>query len=174
MTSAEEARERKREAVRRWRAANPEKALEAARRWKEENPEHSRLWHNANPQSRREANRRWQAANPDKQRRSIQRWREAHPDRLLALSAKRRAMEKRATVGDLDAIAAVYERARSAARVRCAYCGKYPKPGERHVDHKIPLARGGAHSAENLCITCAGCNLRKHKKTPKEFLCPPS
>ncbi|MBZ5726369.1 MAG: HNH endonuclease [Acidobacteriia bacterium] len=167
--------ERKREAVRRWRAANPGKALDAARCWKAANPEHSRLWHEANPQSRREANRRWQAANPDKQRRSIQRWREANPAILSAHSAKRRALTRGATVGDPKAVAAIYEKAKSKRRVRCAYCGRYPRVGERHVDHVIPLAKGGPHTAANLRITCAQCNLSKGVKTAEEFLsCPPN
>ena len=30
-----------------------------------------------------------------------------------------------------------------------------------HIDHKIPLARGGTHAEENLQLLHARCNLRK-------------
>jgi len=32
----------------------------------------------------------------------------------------------------------------------------------------MPLARGGKHEAENLTILCAGCNMHKHAKLPRE------
>lgn len=38
-----------------------------------------------------------------------------------------------------------------------------------HVDHVLPLARGGAHLISNLCIACPPCNLRKNAKTPEDW-----
>lgn len=40
---------------------------------------------------------------------------------------------------------------------RCIYCGG---PFE-HVDHLIPLSRGGAHAIQNLVPSCAHCNISK-------------
>jgi 5-methylcytosine-specific restriction endonuclease McrA len=51
----------------------------------------------------------------------------------------------------------------------CYWCKKLTLPGERHVDHKQPLAAGGAHVAGNLCITCAECNIVKGDIDPKTF-----
>lgn len=42
-------------------------------------------------------------------------------------------------------------------------------PGERHLDHVIPLARGGADTVANLCVACEPCNRRKHSKLPEEY-----
>lgn len=42
----------------------------------------------------------------------------------------------------------------------CAECGG---PGE-HVDHIVPIARGGRHAIGNLQMLCARCNLSKGKK----------
>ncbi len=51
---------------------------------------------------------------------------------------------------------------------RCYYCGSLL--GEnRHIDHKIPLVRGGTNWPANLCLACPTCNLRKNAKTPQEF-----
>src|SRR5579872_5401787 len=55
---------------------------------------------------------------------------------------------------------------------RCYYCHKKVNPHDRgsyHVDHVIPLARGGRNDPSNLVIACPTCNLRKHDRLPHEF-----
>lgn len=48
---------------------------------------------------------------------------------------------------------------------QCIYCG-----GEfEHLDHKIPLGKGGPHSVDNLVPACAFCNISKHNKDHSEF-----
>ena len=48
----------------------------------------------------------------------------------------------------------------------CHICGKPVHPDELHFDHVIPLARGGAHSTENISVAHAICNLRKGTSLP--------
>jgi len=43
----------------------------------------------------------------------------------------------------------------------CYLCGDVIVPGELHFDHVVPIARGGAHAAENLRATHARCNQSK-------------
>ena len=50
----------------------------------------------------------------------------------------------------------------------CAYCGNDCK-SNYHIDHKIPLSRGGKNIFENLALSCPKCNLTKHVKTDVEF-----
>ena len=38
-----------------------------------------------------------------------------------------------------------------------------------HVDHRIPLAKGGTNAPENICCACPLCNLSKFSKMPWEF-----
>ena len=38
-----------------------------------------------------------------------------------------------------------------------------------HVDHYIPLSKGGKHELENLVIACPSCNFQKSSKDPYEF-----
>jgi 5-methylcytosine-specific restriction endonuclease McrA len=40
----------------------------------------------------------------------------------------------------------------------------YPDPMSASVDHRLPLARGGAHSRDNCQAAHLICNLRKHDK----------
>ena len=51
---------------------------------------------------------------------------------------------------------------------RCYWCAAGCKDSF-HVDHYVPLAKGGAHELANLVIACPTCNLRKHAKDPLVF-----
>lgn len=58
---------------------------------------------------------------------------------------------------------------RSSKDTKCYYCDE-PLFGKKiHIDHIIPLSRGGRHCIENLCASCPSCNLSKNNKTPAEF-----
>lgn len=48
----------------------------------------------------------------------------------------------------------------------CQICGKYmPDEVGLHIDHKIPIAKGGKTVESNLWVLCDKCNLSKGKKT---------
>jgi 5-methylcytosine-specific restriction endonuclease McrA len=42
-------------------------------------------------------------------------------------------------------------------------------PGEWHVDHIVPISKGGKHRLYNLQLIPASQNLSKHNRCPKEF-----
>ncbi len=50
----------------------------------------------------------------------------------------------------------------------CEYCQQEIKE-TYHLDHKLPLSRGGTNITENLCISCPTCNLEKGNKTYDEY-----
>ncbi len=43
----------------------------------------------------------------------------------------------------------------------CAYCGSRPGSDRLHVDHLVPVSKGGSYNIENLCCACETCNSRK-------------
>ena len=49
---------------------------------------------------------------------------------------------------------------------RCEYCGLSQEGQEArfHVDHVVPVVRGGATIEENLALACVSCSLRKAAK----------
>ena len=51
---------------------------------------------------------------------------------------------------------------------KCHWCSK-PTKKHYHVDHLIPLAKGGANRPSNLVIACPQCNLRKNATDPVEY-----
>lgn len=90
----------------------------------------------------------------------IRAWREAHPDAARANKRRRRALlagVESTPYRDVDIIA----RDREAGG--CRLCG-LPLPDDRrdiHLDHRIPLVRGGADTPENVFAVHATCNLTK-------------
>ena len=52
---------------------------------------------------------------------------------------------------------------------KCNYCGKKMDIRYFHVDHKTPMARGGADTPANSQLLCAPCNNRKGNMTDGEF-----
>ena len=96
------------------------------------------------------------------------RWRKNYPEKHAAYQAARRAMILGATIGNLAEIREIYSRAKKDPKVRCYLCGKLIPLGHRHVDHIVPLSKGGAHRSSNLAVACDICNDSKGAKPPNE------
>lgn len=56
------------------------------------------------------------------------------------------------------------------AKGKCAYCGKYLSFRAGHIDHRVPLAKGGNNGIGNLEWTCPQCNQGKSSKLLIEWL----
>lgn len=58
-------------------------------------------------------------------------------------------------------------------RGECARCdlrfGKRPSDRGFHVDHILPLSRGGSSWPHNLQLLCPACNCQKSARTEAEF-----
>lgn len=51
----------------------------------------------------------------------------------------------------------------------CQYCGTKQNKTGWHLDHVIPLARGGVHTRENVVVSCASCNQSKGARLLSEW-----
>jgi HNH endonuclease len=53
------------------------------------------------------------------------------------------------------------------AKGGCEFCRAQLRfsPNSFHIEHHIPLSRGGVNAAENLTLACPQCNLHKATKT---------
>lgn len=132
-----------------WRARNADHLrAHEARRYSENREQRSaahKQWRDANLERSRERTRTWKAANPLVAR--------AHEGRRRA--AKRAAATETISAAQIDALIEEFNGL-------CGYCSA---PWE-HLDHYIPLARGGRHTIANLVPACAACNLSKGAKLP--------
>ena len=52
---------------------------------------------------------------------------------------------------------------------KCRYCGHKLRQGDGHVDHKMPLSRGGKETPKNMQLLCGPCNTRKGALSDGEF-----
>jgi len=163
------------------RDANPEKVREHARKSYYNNRDagiaRSRQWREGNPEKRKEyldrvgkqKNKEWIANNRERYDEWNKEWRRNNKDRIYAHISKRRALKKGSpgqyTAEEANAILA-------AQGHKCANCKadlRKVKPRGRHIDHIIPLSRGGTNDKTNIQWLCQACNLKKHDDDPIEF-----
>lgn len=50
---------------------------------------------------------------------------------------------------------------------QCFWCGI--DGNDWHIDHFVPMSKGGPHHQDNLVISCPGCNLSKNDSDPLVF-----
>ena len=93
-------------------------------------------------------------------------FRAANPELAKAISLNARHKRRAAAVGGMTGPElAAWKRA--APKV-CYWCGaKCAKAF--HIDHYVPLSKGGKHEASNLVVACPPCNAKKRAKDPLEF-----
>lgn len=135
-----------------------EKRAYDKRRYKEKREEitaRNRRYAKENPDKAAARRARFYENNPDKAREHTRRWRRDNPDKVRTYSRKRRALKRNAAVGDLTALR---EREAEIHTEPCAHCGT---TDNITVDHVVPLARGGPHTADNLQALCFSCNASK-------------
>jgi 5-methylcytosine-specific restriction endonuclease McrA len=143
--------EQKKNAVQRatrWAIANPEKAKANKRR--------SHLIHQKSNQVKAAL---WQKKNPEKARAACKRWHHKNPAKVAERNARRKARKLAASVPltpqEQAEVIALYAKARALTElIGEAY----------HVDHIIPLSKGGLHHPSNLQVLRGVDNLRKGAK----------
>lgn len=150
-------------------AANRDRYIEKSRAYSSVNRERAtervRAWRAANPERSVEYGVAYRAANRKRIAESVRAWAIAHPEKHAAKERRRRASKLSAEGSHTAAdVTAQYARQNG----RCYYC--HAKVGDKyHVDHVVPLSRGGSDDPSNLVIACPTCNLRKHDKLPSEW-----
>lgn len=175
-------------AAKRWRDANKEKhraavkrcrntpeGMEAHRRRQAEyaavNREQERLrvaeWRKNNPDKARELDRAMYLKNKVDALEYNRQYRQANPERC-GLWARNRQARKRAGGGGLSkgyvAFLLTWQNG------KCLACNADLHATGYHIDHVIPLAKGGQHCDGNVQLLCPTCNKRKATRSLHEFL----
>ena len=141
-----------------YRIEHPEKVKSSGEKFRLKNAEKLRdskaAWYRKNADSVISRVREYRKANAEKSRL----WQAAH-------QARRRVALKRSggrfTADDVQNLL-------SMQRGLCAYCGA-SLSGGYHIDHRVPLSKGGENNRHNLDLLCPRCNLSKGSKLPHEF-----
>lgn len=161
----------RREISRRYYENHRETEMERSRIYNAENKHVRRAWYERNKPRLLEREQQRREANKEQYREASKAYYQSHKAEALHRWRIRQARKLNAegshTKDDLRAIRAAQTDKQGS--LRCWYCGKSIE-GAPHLDHKIPLARGGSNGPENLCYACSWCNRSKSAKTPAEFV----
>jgi 5-methylcytosine-specific restriction endonuclease McrA len=134
-------------------------------------------WQARNPERVRENNLKWYANHKEDQQRKALEYRAAHAEQLAASrvarypailesNRRRRARLLDATVEPFT-LADLFTSWAERGLVGCTYC---PTGAFEHMDHVVPLSRGGAHAIDNLVPACARCNQSKNAQLIEDWL----
>lgn len=128
-------------------------------------------WYEANRTRAAGTARQWADKHKGKIRAQRKQFYEDNRERLL-VEAKVQRQKRRArltaadsepyTVTDIHTL--LYEQDGKCFYCQALFLGKW------HIEHMIPLSRGGADKLDNICLACPPCNMRKHTKTAEEFV----
>lgn len=129
----------------------------------------NRKWHHDNREHRRRYMRTYYDKNAEKLRQRTRDWYRANKARHWNQLQKRRSLKEQATV-NLEVLRKFTSRIKAKRFAFCYWCGEKTKTSAIHFDHIIPLIKGGQHSVENLCVSCARCNLRKNDSLPSDWI----
>lgn len=144
--------------------ANPEIHREASTKWRLANPdkvkEMNASWYKANSEASNEQSRQWHIDHPEESKQQKAAWSKAHPEIVRASATKRRVL-KLAYEGQHYTGADVKRLLIEQGNL-CAYCETGLET--YHVDHVVPLSKGGGNGPDNICLACPSCNLSKHNK----------
>lgn len=106
------------------------------------------------------------AYNPSKIRERQRAWCVKNPQKRRAIKQRRRAREIGAngshTYNDIENILIFQKN-------KCVIC-KVSIKKKYHVDHVIPLSRGGSNDKDNIQLLCPSCNMSKGAKEQTTFI----
>lgn len=148
-------------------------ACARARRWRENNLEkdraHSRAYRAQHVEEARERSLNYNKAHRADKREYDRIYRESHNEQRKANHHTRRARKKGngGTLTAADITMQIRSQTDKKGQLHCWWCGE--KLNKWHVDHVIPLARGGSNAPENIVISCPTCNMTRKDKLPHEW-----
>jgi 5-methylcytosine-specific restriction endonuclease McrA len=142
---------------------------------------HYARWAAENRERRNADSLRWNAANRSKKLATAAVYRANNRDTINArrreirkfdpsqerIKASKRRTQKRSGGGKLSKN--IVQSLLNLQQGLCACCGAALN-GVFHLDHKVPLSRGGSNTDDNVQLLHPTCNLRKYTMTHEEFL----
>lgn len=157
-----------------WNRENPERRAEIRRAWDREHQAekvaYHRLRRSANPEIYRERGRRYRERNREHLRLLDRLRRQRNPEKYRSYVRNRRARIRfnGGTHTPADIRAQIVAQTDKRGILHCWWCGD-AITDRYHVDHRIPLSRGGSNDVRNLCISHPLCNQSKCAKLPHEW-----
>lgn len=158
-------REKIREQARERRRVNRDQVLAAKKRHRDKyrrelaEKQTARYW--SDPERHRAIGREYARTHKDEARERHFRWRWSNIEHVREYG--RAAFYRRKFDRDAETV----EFVELLKNDPCSYCGM---AGPSHIDHIVPVSKGGANTLDNLTAACVGCNSSKHDRSLLEFL----
>ena len=153
-----------------WRKNNLEKQRQSSKKYRENNKEKMASIRIAyvenNPEKVKQSKEKYAIKNKEIIKQKAKQRRLKNPEKHKKAKHNRRAREKNA-LGFLSE--GLVFKLCNLQRGMCACCKK-PLGNNYHMDHIIPLARGGTNTDDNIQLLRARCNLQKNAKDPIDFM----
>jgi 5-methylcytosine-specific restriction endonuclease McrA len=148
--------EKNRARVKAWRKANPDKWHLQQKKYREKHPEANKIWVESNREKVRQYKKKWDQANPDSLTEKTNRRRARKLQVEVEKFTQNQVLETYGTAchicqGDIDL------KAPRRTNIKGFEFGL-------HIDHVVPLAKGGSHTLANSRPAHAICNLKKGAK----------
>lgn len=118
-----------------------------------------RAYQKANAAKRRQYARESRARNPERYKKYWSQWASENVSHCREIARLRRA-RKNGNAGSVGVSLRDWRRLVRRYGGACAYCGEAPE--RLHMDHVVPIARGGRHAIGNVLPACDHCNFTKH------------
>lgn len=161
--------EKKAEYDKRYRAENSERIKEYQRRYYEQYRGYvlsrNKRWYEANHEHHNKVSLAYYYANRDTYLRQWKANYEADKEKYIARARANNARKRNAD--GTHTITDVHQKYEEQG-AKCYWCKK-PLNGVYHVDHIIPISKGGSNCPANIACSCPFCNLSKGAKMPWEF-----
>jgi 5-methylcytosine-specific restriction endonuclease McrA len=154
-----------------YRSVHYDKVLERNRKYRANNPEwtkeQNQKFYAAHKEQHSEQAKIWRSKNIEKLKADKVRWREENREAHRAQRRNRKARKRQN--GGTHTAADILDILRM-QKFTCAACPTSLKKNPYHVDHIIPLSKGGGNGRRNLQILCVECNLEKSALDPHVFM----
>jgi len=136
--------------------ANKEHMKASIAAWREKHPEQVKAYLD-----------KWREKNPTRDRENSSKYRKANNEKVK-ITNKNRHARKKGNGGKLSPDIA--SRLLLLQRGKCTVCKKSLKKTGFHLDHVVPLIKGGRNEDKNIQLTCPTCNMKKGGKDPIQFM----
>lgn len=169
-----------------YREKNPDKIKIFTKEWKEKNKEHikqynkeyreknreivlaqAREYRKSNAKKIREQEKIYRNNNAEKVKKWQSNWKKENAVKVAIDNQNRRA-KKRKNGGELSK--GLFDKLFHIQKGKCACCKIDLKQEKPHMDHIIPIAKGGMNVDRNIQLLCYKCNLSKKDRDPIEFM----
>ena len=121
----------------------------------------------------------YRAEHTEEASKCLREWKDAHPERMRGMRRKYRVTERgkavyaaekhnrRVKVNGIKLTTDIVRELMADFDGFCPYCWEKIVAG--HVDHIVPVSKGGTNDRNNLAWVCSTCNMQKGDKSLAEF-----